>query len=384
MMQLSGVNGYNVGFQLVDGKTSAALQQVVVTLYKGEKPLAVNVSTHNLLALGVTTLSSPFNIDGDFDTYGDPYWYYSPWGGTTADVPDKAEIVVVYQDGSKYTVINDKLSGDPAKLAEESYKHVQPEDFGVMQLSGVNGYTVGFGLLDGLKAKDLQGIKVELYKGDKLLAENIAKTQLFVSKETQDAVQLSSPFNINGSFAGDDGYWQYGAWQGTVADVPDRAVITVLDSHRVFSVENKNLTGDPARLALAPTITTDLKDSVKAGETQDFGVTTAVNNYAANLETDKKPVLVKVTLTQGDKTNVAIQYEEAGSYHDLALDDNSSALYGPQTGFPFIDGTSKFKATFNAAGTYSYKLEVITVESDPANSQVLASTEGTVTVTAAE
>lgn len=252
VMQLSGVNGYNVGFQLVDGKTSADLQVVTVTLYKGDKPLAVNISTHNLLALGVKTLSSPFNINGDFDTYSDPYWYYSPWGGTTADIPDKAEIVVIYQDGSKYSVINDQLSGDPAKLAEESYKHVQPEDFGVMQSSGVNGYSVGFRLLGGLKAKDLAGIKVELYKGDKLLAENVAKTQLFVSKETQDAVQLSSPFNIDGTFAGDDGYWQYGAWQGAVTDVPDRAVITVVDSHRVFTVENTNLTGDPANLASAP------------------------------------------------------------------------------------------------------------------------------------
>lgn len=382
VMQLSGVNGYNVGFQLVDGKTSADLQAVVVTLYKGDKPLAVNVSTNNLLALDVTTLSSPFNIDGDFNTYSDPYWYYSPWGGTTADVPDKAKIDVLYQDGSKYTVINDNLSGDPSKLAEESYNHVQPQDFGVMQLSGVNGYTVGFGLLDGLKAKDLQGIKVDLYKGDQLLAENVAEPKLFVSKETQDATQLSSPFNINGSFAGDDGYWQYGPWQGQLTDVPDRAVITVVDSHRVFTVENKNLTGDPARLA-APTITSDLKSEVVAGETQDFNVTTAVNSYAANLEADKKPVVVKVTLTDGDKQNVALQYEEAGTYHDWALDDNGSAIYGPQTGFPFTDATSKFKVTFNAAGTYSYKLEVMTVESDPAQSQVLASTIGTVTVTAA-
>lgn len=387
VMQFSGVNGYNVGFELVDGKTARDLDKVEVTLYKGETVLAKNVSLNKLFNSypTATQLSTPFNIDGNFTADG--YWTYGQYNGTILDIPTKAEITVTYLDGSAYKVVNTNLTGSPEDLNKEALNHVQPQDFGVMQVSGVNGYSVGFALQDKNPA-DLESVEVSLYKTDDkgvdtLLATNKADRKQNAKLFELTSQQLSSPFNINGPFE-KDGYWTYGAFNGTVEDVPSKAVITIeYQDGRKFSVQNTQLTGDTKLLA-APAITSGLPSELKLGETAEFDVTTAPNSFVVTPDAANTKVLVKVTLTDGDKNDVALQYlENDGTYKDLALDENSSALYGPQSGFPFISGASKFKATFNKVGTYKYTLQVMTVATDDKESQVLASYEGQVNVTEA-
>ena len=118
-----------------------------MTLYKGETVLAKNESLNKLFNTypTATQLSTPFNIDGNFTADG--FWSYGDWNGTTLDIPTKAVITVSYLDGSVYSIENTNLSGDPDELNKESLKYVIPEDFGVMQVSGVNGYNVGFALV---------------------------------------------------------------------------------------------------------------------------------------------------------------------------------------------------------------------------------------------
>lgn len=395
VMQLSGVNGYNVGFQIVDG-TARDLASVEVTLYKGETVLAKNVSLNKLFNTypTATQLSTPFNIDGNFS--GDDFWSYGKWGGTALDVPTKAVIKVTYLDGRVYEVVNQKLAGNPADLNKEALNHIKAEDFGVMQSSGVNGYSVGFSLVDKLPT-DLESIEVSLVKEENIKdekgeIEKVVETTLATNKATRaknaklfelTSNQLSSPFNINGSFEA-DGYWTYGEFKGTVTDVPTKAVIIIkYQDGRTFQVENTKLTGD-AKLLAAPAITSGLANELTVGETADFEVTTAPNSFVAEPQAATTKVLVKITLTDGDKKNVALQYQENdGKYYDLTLDENNSALYGPQTGFPFINGTSKFKATFNEAGTYKYTLEVMTVVAEGEKSETLAHSTGEVVVTSA-
>lgn len=387
VMNLSGVNGYNVGFELVDGKTARDLDKVEVTLYKGETVLAKNVSLNKLFNSypTATQLSTPFNIDGNFTADG--YWTYGQYNGTILDIPTKAEVTVTYLDGSVYKVENTNLAGSPEDLNKEALNHVQPQDFGVMQVSGVNGYSVGFALQDKDPA-DLESIEVSLYKtddkgADSLLAKNTADRKQNAKLFELTSKQLSTPFNINGTFE-NDGYWTYGAYNGTVEDVPSKAVITIeLQDGRKFTVQNTQLSGD-SKLLAAPAITSGLANELKLGATADFEVTTAPNSFVVNPDAATTKVLVKLTLTDGDKNDVALQYlENDGTYKDLALDENDSALYGPQSGFPFISGASKFKATFNTVGTYKYTLEVVTVATEDKESQVLASYEGQVTVTEA-
>ncbi|CDX04264.1 Cell wall-binding protein [Desulfitobacterium hafniense] len=395
VMQASGVNGYNVGLQIVDG-SARDLASVEVTLYRGETVLAKNTSMNKLFNSypTATQLSSPFNIDGNFSVDG--YWSYGKWNGSVLDVPTKAVIKVTYLDGRVYEVVNTKLAGNPEDLNQEALNHVKAEDFGVMQASGVNGYNVGFSLVDKLPV-DLQSIEVSLVKVETIKDEDgeeeqIKETVLATNTATRaknaklfelTGQQLSSPFNIDGSFE-NDGYWTYGDFNGTIEDVPTKAIITIqYQDGRKFTVQNTELTGD-AKLLAAPAIVSGLAKDLTVGETVDFAVTTAPNSFVAEPAAATTKVRVKITLTQGNKENMVLQYlENDGTYQALPLGAENSAFYGPETGFPFLNAASQFKVTFSEAGTYKYNLEVVTVAEEGQQSEVLASTKGEVVVTKA-
>ena len=395
VMQASGVNGYNVGLQIVDG-SARDLASVEVTLYRGETVLAKNTSMNKLFNSypTATQLSSPFNIDGNFSADG--YWSYGKWNGSVLDIPTKAVIKVTYLDGRVYEVVNTKLAGNPEDLNQEALNHVKAEDFGVMQASGVNGYNVGFSLVDKLPV-DLQSIEVSLVKVETIKDEDgeeeqIKETVLATNTATRaknaklfelTGQQLSSPFNIDGSFE-NDGYWTYGDFNGTIEDVPSKAIITIqYQDGRKFTVQNTELTGD-AKLLTAPAIVSGLAKDLTVGETVDFAVTTAPNSFVAEPAAATTKVRVKITLTQGNKENMVLQYlENDGTYQALPLGAENSAFYGPETGFPFLNAASQFKVTFSEAGTYKYNLEVVTVAEEGQQSEVLASTKGEVVVTKA-
>ncbi|HHY28151.1 MAG TPA: cell wall-binding repeat-containing protein [Desulfitobacterium dehalogenans] len=395
VMQLSGVNGYNVGLQIVDGN-ARDLANVEVTLYKGETVLAKNTSMDKLFNSYPTTtqLSSPFNIDGNFSADG--FWSYGKWNGSVLDVPTKAVIKVTYLDGRVYEVVNTNLAGNPDELNKEALNHIKAEDFSVMQASGINGYNVGFSLVDKLPV-DLQSIevslvKVETIKDEASEEEQIKETILATNKATRannaklfelTDKQLSSPFNINGTFE-NDGYWTYGDFNGTVEDVPTKAIITIqYQDGRKFAVQNTELTGDTKLLA-APAIVSGLAEELTVGETVDFEVTTAPNSFVAEPAAATTKVRVKITLTQGNKEKMVLQYlENDGTYKALPLDAENSAFYGPKSGFPFMNAASQFKVAFSEVGTYKYTLEVMTVAAEGQESKVLASTTGEVVVTKA-
>lgn len=120
---------------------------------------------------------------------------------------------------------------------------VATEDFGVMNFSGVKGYSVGFGLLNA-NASDVQNIVVKLYKGDTLLGTNTSTAGLFTNYPT--ATSLSAPFDVFGTFNYvADGNWIYSGWSGVKTDIPTKAEITVTFKNGVVkTVTNFNLTGD--------------------------------------------------------------------------------------------------------------------------------------------
>jgi len=355
VMQVSGVNGYTVGFNLMNKDIVSGVE---VSLYKDNTLLAKNVSTNKLFSLPGSQFSTPFNINGEYP--GDGYWTNTGWLGTIYDVPTKAVISVNLFNGQNYTVVNTNLTGDSANLLTEDQKHVKAEDFGVMQISGVNGYSVGFSLVDGKDASDLSAIEVSLYDDeDQLLAKNTASYKVL----RLTATQLSTPFNIDGSFQA-DGYWNYGTFNGTVTDVPAKAVIRVTyeSTGLTYTTENTKLTGDPSKLGSAE-LASELAETAMVNADIAFGVSTVANRYAGEI------VRVKATLTEGAAEDFALMYQEADAFHPLTFTDGI-AWYGPESGFPLADVTSNFKLNVKEAGTYSYNLEVVRVS----DSQVLAST----------
>ncbi len=234
-----------------------------------------------------------------------------------------------------------------------------------MQSYGVNGYTAGFSLADGKDASDMVSIQVSLYDtDDNLLAMNTATHILLRSTFNQ----MSSPFNIDGNFAGDI-YWNYGAWNGTFGDVPAKAVISVTyeDTGRTFIVENTHFTGDPTKLGSSE-LSTDLATEVMVNEEIEYSVSTVANRYAGEI------VRVKATLVEGDADGFELQYKQNDAFHALVFIDGI-AWYGPESGFPLGDITSDFKIIYTVEGTYEYKLDVIRLSDD----KVLATTTSQVT-----
>jgi len=88
-------------------------------------------------------------------------------------------------------------------------------------------------------------------------------------------------------------------------------------------------------------------------------------------------VRVKITVTGGDAANVALLYQEGDNFLPLTFDENGLAWFGPESGFTLANLTSNFKVTFAEAGSYSYKLEIVSGD------EVLGEANYTVEVTEA-
>lgn len=124
------------------------------------------------------------------------------------------------------------------------------EDFGVMDQSGVKGYTAGFGLTDATLA-DIDSVVVKLYSGATLLQTNTGTDAIAALSGSQ----FSSPFDVIGTFDYTaDGYWvnvrqaEYGQTL-----VPTKVTATVtLDDGTVLTAENTMLTGDPSTVMPDP------------------------------------------------------------------------------------------------------------------------------------
>ncbi|MEI8061386.1 MAG: hypothetical protein WCG99_03795 [Candidatus Berkelbacteria bacterium] len=241
-MRSSGVSGYTVGFGTAP-YTASHFKKIEIKLYEGVTLLATTTSDQAMIQYPTaTSLSSPFDVNGTFDYVADAAWTYSGWNGTLANIPTRAVIKVTDKMDNTYTVENHTLTGSPLP-------YMVAEDFGVMQISGVNGYTVGFGL-NGITAADVSSVKVELFKGTTLLSTSNALIPSANWAGIASATSLSSPFNIDGSFDyASDGFWSNTGWNGSLLDVPTRAVITLIDALGArYTAENTNLTGDPSLL----------------------------------------------------------------------------------------------------------------------------------------
>lgn len=145
------------------------------------------------------------------------------------------------------------------------------EDFGVMDASGVKGYTAGFGLTDATFA-GATSVVTQLFSGTTLLQTNTAIIPMFNANIT--GTQFSSPFDVFGTFDYvADGYWTNtrGAEYGQTL-TPTKVVATVtLANGKIVTAENTNLTGDPATI-FPPSEGSNNNGNVGGEVTQGVGV----------------------------------------------------------------------------------------------------------------
>ncbi len=129
----------------------------------------------------------------------------------------------------------------------------------------------------------------------------------------------------------------------------------------------------------APTI--DVNDDFsrfsQAGTFDYFSVSTTKGDYG------DRTVRVKIECAEAPADDFELFYEETALIEKpyLPLDlASGAAWFGPDSGFPLIDGTSNFRMEWNTPGTYSFTLTIVDVNSD----EELASVEQPVTITEAK
>ncbi|MFA6520415.1 MAG: hypothetical protein WCT44_02280 [Candidatus Paceibacterota bacterium] len=143
-----------------------------------------------------------------------------------------------YQGGERSGAVS-TVSGNAVSVGS-----MDAEDFGVMDSSGVKGYTAGFGLNDATFA-GATSVVIKLYSDATLLQTNTLSgpnAALIIGD------QISSPFDVFGTFDyAADGYWVNvrGAEYGQTL-IPTKVTATAtLENGKVVTAENTNLTGDP-------------------------------------------------------------------------------------------------------------------------------------------
>ncbi len=102
-----------------------------------------------------------------------------------------------------------------------------------------------------------------------------------------------------------------------------------------------------------PTLTLNMPDTFTVGEPVEFSVTTTKGNAADNT------MVIGTAEFDGAEAVEKIEYYEVkdGNWYELTGDS-----FGPSSGFPLSDATSKFRVTFKEAGSYSLTVKIVKVD----------------------
>lgn len=124
----------------------------------------------------------------------------------------------------------------------------------------------------------------------------------------------------------------------------------------------------------APAISSNLDgQSLLVGDRVTFTVNTVANDYAGTLV----KVLFEMDPAQVADTHVEYFETANSTWTSFVIDANGRAVFGPGTGFPLADISTLFRVTYDAAGTYGYKLSLFEAA---APNDTLAVSEGSVEV----
>ncbi|WP_169738564.1 S-layer homology domain-containing protein [Desulfofalx alkaliphila] len=140
---------------------------------------------------------------------------------------------------------------------------------------------------------------------------------------------------------------------------------------------------DVEEVKLAPTVRAEGLDIFDEGVEKEFSVTTAVYDYENTMVTVNLEISKEDAELTGDELAVFYEVvnEEITEYLELPLEVKEGKLlasFGPAEGFPLLDATDNFKATFaeGTAGEYTVTISIVAVEGQ----ELLTSKDFAVTV----
>ena len=116
----------------------------------------------------------------------------------------------------------------------------------------------------------------------------------------------------------------------------------------------------------APTVSVTKPDTFTVGQTEEFTISTTGGSKAGTM------VKGFATVT-GDTSIAKIEYYETadGNWYELTGDS-----FGPQSGFPLGDFTSKFRVTFTEAGSVNATIQIKAVDNDAVLAETTAEFKG--------
>ena len=222
--------------------------------------------------------------DGTSGADIDPLTYCQKWYPNTESVSSGIfQTISTWQDkGNVNFYSNTKPSLQCVQSLPTLLGTLAAQDFGVMNVSDVKGYTAGFGLTDATLA-GATSVVTQLYSGTNLLQTDTAIIPKFNADIT--GTQFSSPFDVFGTFNYvTDGYWTNvrGSEYGQTL-IPNKVVATVtLANGKVVTAENTNITGDVTTIFPAGTIGGTVTGGTDVGVLAITGVTAVKTNATAD------------------------------------------------------------------------------------------------------
>ena len=150
------------------------------------------------------------------------------------------------------------------------------------------------------------------------------------------------------------------------------AIYRVAAPHDTMAVANESFTVSSPVLA-PPTLSSTLNgQTVFTHDETSYTVTTVANDYDG---TDIRGFFKLANLAQVADINLTYEIIP-GTFLPVTINANGIGYFGPPSGFPLADASTNFKAVFDAAGVYNYKIAIYDVNT----LDTLASANESVTV----
>lgn len=186
----------------------------------------------------------------------------------------------------------------------------------------------------------------------------------------------------------------YEGWHKLTGEFGPETGFPVIDGESKFRVAFNTVGEYSVKIALKDVETSEIYCSATAKIKVDRNAAVLTTNIASqNFVVNGEPAEFTVTSTANDDINKMVkgsfQFSNPDAIETLEYYETTpgyegwhklTAEFGPETGFPVIDGTSKFRVAFNTAGEYSVEITLKDLET----SEIYCSTTAQVIVSRAK
>ena len=228
-----------IALQLLDDRASASIsvvpelnatdvQSVKVQLFCGTQVLAEN-TLKTPTGIGAE-LTSPFWYT-EADQKAETDWDCGTWSPANGQQPDGAKAIITLNDGTEITASCD--TADVLHLSKpwnELFPVPTPDYAATIALQLLdNRASASISVVPELNATDVQSVKVQLFCGTQVLAENTLKTPTGIGAE------LTSPFWYTEADQKAEADWDCGTWSPANGQQPDgaKAIIILNDGTEI-------------------------------------------------------------------------------------------------------------------------------------------------------